>query len=213
MKFIAYVLWLIALAMWGGIATGHAQYLVPLYAPPSPVKAQVSNPEFVKLYGEIDEKMAADVIEQIQAANREKSAKPIFLFINSPGGSILDGGRIIDAMLASRRPVVTVCVSFCASMGAMTFEYGAKRVMFRHAVLMFHEASMGSQGDLSHVSAQVALVNRIVAGYEVDIAKRAGLTVDEYRAHEAAQWWLLTDEAVAARMADLSGATSDYPAR
>ncbi len=109
----------------------------------------------VTLYGKVSDEAAATLIEQIQAANKENTSKPILLYINSPGGSVLAGGLIIDAMEASRRPIITVCTSACISMAFYVFEHGSKRLMLPHSLLMAHEMSAGVDGDLGHMESLV----------------------------------------------------------
>jgi hypothetical protein len=70
---------------------------------------------------------------------------------------------------------------------------------------------MGGQDELPHVMARVALIARMWAGYEQHIADVAGLSVDEVRAHEALQWWLLPDEALAAHLIHGVALSQRYP--
>lgn len=163
------------------------------------------------LYGDVDQDSANKVIAQIHEANAKDSAAPIYLYINSRGGDILAGGMIVDAMTASRRPIYTVAIGQAASMAAVIHSYGAQRYMAPHAVLMFHNASMGAQDELPHMIQRVTLIYRMWSGYEQHIADRAGMPIDEFRAHEAAQWWLTADDAVEAHMADAIGSSPRYP--
>lgn len=183
-------------------------YQFPFLAPPEPTVEQTSQ---ITLYGRVDDASAAKVIDQIHAANKVKTGKPILLFIDSPGGGVLAGNTIVNAMHASARPVVTICVSFCASMGAIIFETGMHRVMMPNSVLMLHEMSAGAEGDLSHMVQQVALLQRLNAVFERLLAKQAQLTVEEYHARAAAQWWMLAEEAQQAHLADDVGTFADYP--
>lgn len=96
---------------------------------------------------------------------------------------------------ASRRPIYTVAIGQAAP----------------HAVLMFHNASMGAQDELPHLIQRVSLFVRICATYEQHISERSGMPVDEFRAHEAMQWWMTADEALAAGMADAIGLSPRYP--
>lgn len=179
---------------------------ISLAAPPEQRQS-----EAVTLYGEVDMASAAKVIAGIQAQNKIDTKLPILLFINSPGGDVIAGNMILDAMMASRRPIITVDVGMAASMAAFVFEAGSKRVISPGAILMFHEASMGAQGDLSHVRSRVDVVSRLVDRYETFVAKRAGISLEAYRAHAAAQWWLLDSEAVDAKLADVVALIPDYP--
>lgn len=184
-----------------------AQYLIPLYE--SPTTAVVTNS--VTLYGEVSPENAAKLIAGIQEANEQKTDDPIYLYINSPGGDVLSGGMIVDAMSASRRPIYTVAVGMAASMAAFIHTYGAKRYMAPHSVLMFHRASVGMEDDLSHIAERIALVNRIVAEYEQHLSKLTGLSIAEIQAHENTQWWMLPAEALKNHLIDGVLNPSKYP--
>lgn len=204
--------WL-AIALLAFLSTASAQWQ-PLWPPVSltqPPEAPKKDAP-ITLYGEVNAKSAGDVIDAIHAANKLGLRKPILLFLNSPGGSVLSGNMIIDAMESSRRPVVTINVGLCASMCAIAFEHGHRRLTTRNAILMLHEASAGTEGDLSHMASQVMLWMRVVARHERYIADRAGMPVEVLRAHEQSQWWLLSEDAIDAHLADAIISPSDYPA-
>jgi ATP-dependent Clp protease protease subunit len=110
---------------------------------------QIDQP--VTLYGDVDERTASIVVSQIQAANRLRTSAPILMFIDSPGGSVLAGNRIVDAMQASRRPIYTVDVEFAASMAAYIWAFGEQRYMMPRAILMLHDASLEGDGELDHL--------------------------------------------------------------
>lgn len=205
MKVRGWIWFLLAFALVAWAASAMAQCLIPF---PDQPKTGITA---VTLYGQVTDESAATLITQIQAANKEKTEKPILLYINSPGGSVLAGGLIIDAMEASRRPIDTVCTSACISMGFYVFEHGSKRLMFSHAILMAHEMSAGVDGDLGHMQSMVGVLVRLSARYERETAALAQISEVEYRAHIAANWWLLSDEAIAAHLADGLFVASDYP--
>lgn len=71
----------------------------------------------------------------IEAAQR----KPIVLFINSPGGSVIDGFGLIDAIRESETPVYTVNMAECASMGLFVFLAGVKRFAMPHSTFLMHD--------------------------------------------------------------------------
>lgn len=168
--------------------------------------------EVATLYGPVTDQSATQVIAQIQQANKdEPNGQPIILFIDSPGGSITAGWRIIDAMAASRKPVWTVCVSLCASMAAIEFEYGAQRGILPHAVLMFHHESGGAEGSAEQILAQGTVMRRQIVEIEEHIAKLARMPVREFREKETAQWWLLADDAIKAHLADIILVFEQYP--
>jgi ATP-dependent Clp protease protease subunit len=197
------------LIMW---AMSALAYQFPFFKPAPIVANSATVPDKITLYDEINDETAAAVIQQIQTANKAESVKPIYLFINSPGGDVGAGGSIIDAMKASKRPITAVCVSLCASMAAIIFEHGSQRQMFGHSTVMFHEASASLQGSLSHMLSRLTLYMHMVSGYEIKIAALASMPVEEFRVRELREWWLPSDEALAAHLCDSVTEFADYPA-
>lgn len=68
--------------------------------------------------------------------------KPIWLYIQSPGGSSVIGFNLIDTIMASETPVYTLCFAQCASMGFLIFLAGHKRYAFPNSILMMHEGQI-----------------------------------------------------------------------
>jgi len=143
----------------------------PVVAKKQILNITVSNEQIVVLAGPIMEN-AYEVASEISVKALNK--KPLYLLINSPGGSVLDGALIIDAMQAAKVPVNTVCMQLCASMGAIIHQHGTKRYALDRSLLMFHNASAGFQGELPHIKAQFDNVERYVAKFNAYIANRSG---------------------------------------
>lgn len=163
------------------------------------------------LYGEVSPESAAKLIAGIQTANEDKTDNPVYLYINSPGGDVLSGGMIVDAMAVSRRPIYTVVVGMAASMAAYIHTYGAKRFMAPHSVLMFHRASVGIEDDMSHIAERMALYTRVIGDYEQHLSKMTGLSLAEIQGHENTQWWLLPSDALRNHLIDGVLNPSKYP--
>ena len=91
---------------------------------------------------------ASLVIAQLLFLESEDPDKEIFLYINSPGGSITDGMGIIDTMNYIKCPVSTICVGMAASMGAVLLASGekGKRYATPNAEILIHQPLIGGQG-------------------------------------------------------------------
>lgn len=173
-------------------------FTFPFLAPekvPAVVKEAKLKDGFITLYGDIDPVSAKHVVDEIQRENKAGGEKPIYLFINSNGGFVSDGGLIISAIKSSKRPVYTVCVELCASMGAVAHQYGAKRFMLPYASIMFHEAAWGVQGQITHNRSREAWNEAQFARFETEVSKRSGCDIERFRAQENKEWWILADEA------------------
>jgi ATP-dependent Clp protease, protease subunit len=125
-----------------------------------------------------------------EITKKAKNGKPLYLLIDSPGGSVMDGALIISAMEAVKVPVNTVCMQLCASMAAVIHQYGTKRMMFDRSVLMFHDAAGGVQGYLPHMKAQLAMIDRYVLKADVYIANRSHIQLDDFTNMQSQNIWI-----------------------
>ena len=91
---------------------------------------------------------ASLVIAQLLFLESEDPDKEIFLYINSPGGSITDGMAIVDTMNYIKCPVSTICVGMAASMGAVLLACGekGKRFALPNAEILIHQPLIGGNG-------------------------------------------------------------------
>jgi ATP-dependent Clp protease, protease subunit len=92
--------------------------------------------------------LANSLIAQMLYLDSEDSTKPIYVYINSPGGSVTAGMAIYDTMQHIKADVITICVGLAASMGAFLLSAGTKgkRFALPHARIMIHQPLGGIQG-------------------------------------------------------------------
>ena len=106
--------------------------------------------------------------------------KPIWLYINSPGGCIYDGLAIIDTMRSLKSPVFTVCCGMAMSMGAAILSCGDRRFITKNSTVMCHEASSGTEGKVSIQKEGLEEALRLNKVLEEIFAENCGMTVEEY---------------------------------
>lgn len=146
----------------------------------------------VILGGEIGEN-AFNVAMQI--ASKGNKNQPIYLLISSPGGSIMAGAQIINAIEASPVPVYTVCLDLCASMAAFIHQYGTQRLMLDRSLLMFHDASGSVQGPFPHVRSRFEAMNRYASRFNAYVANRVGISLEALEQSEHVEGWIDTEDA------------------
>jgi ATP-dependent Clp protease protease subunit len=112
---------------------------------------------------EINDEMANMVIAQLLYLEAEDSDKEIFLYINSPGGSISAGIAIYDTMQFVKADVATICVGQAASMAAVLLAAGrrGKRYSLPNSRVILHQPSGGYQGQASDIAIQAREVLRV----------------------------------------------------
>jgi ATP-dependent Clp protease protease subunit len=107
----------------------------------------------VFLGGPIDDYIANLIVAQLLFLQSEDPKKEIYLYINSPGGSVSAGLAIVDTMNHLKPDVATVCVGMAASMGSVILAAGAKgkRFALPNAEVMIHQPWGGVQGQASDI--------------------------------------------------------------
>ena len=121
------------------------------------------------LTGEVNDINATIVIGELLYLDKENS-KDIYLYINSPGGSVSAGLAIYDTIKYIKSNVITIGVGLCASMGAFLLSSGDKRYALENTEIMIHEPLGGVEGKASNIKIQSdriiktkALINKILA--------------------------------------------------
>lgn len=105
------------------------------------------------LVGQVEDHMANLIVAQMLFLEAENPEKDIFLYINSPGGSVTAGMAIYDTMNFIKPDVSTVCIGQAASMGAFLLSGGAKgkRYCLNNSRVMIHQPLSGFQGQASDI--------------------------------------------------------------
>lgn len=102
------------------------------------------------LTGEVCDELANSIIAQLLFLDAQ-GHDPIYLYINSPGGSITAGLAIYDTLRYISSPINTICVGMAASMGALLLLAGDKRYALEHSEIMIHQPLGGFRGQTSDV--------------------------------------------------------------
>ncbi len=105
---------------------------------------------------QVDDSIANIIVAQLLFLEADDPEKDIFLYINSPGGSVTAGMAIYDTMQHIRPDVSTICVGLAASMGAFLLTGGAKgkRLSLPHTRIMIHQPLGGAQGQATDIEIQ-----------------------------------------------------------
>lgn len=104
----------------------------------------------VSLSGPVTSSSIGEVMYDLSTVSQKGNPEePIFLVLNTPGGSVMAGLQLIEYMNTLRRPV-TVVANFAASMGFHILQHSEKRLVTPFATIMSHRASGGFEGDIPH---------------------------------------------------------------
>ncbi|MBD2092223.1 ATP-dependent Clp protease proteolytic subunit [Microcoleus sp. FACHB-1515] len=132
------------------------------------------------LFEEVDDAIANAIVAYMLYLDSEDPSKPIYLYINSPGGSITAGMAIYDTMQHIKSEVVTICVGLAASMGAFLLGAGSKgkRLALPHARIMIHQPLGGTRGQASDIDIEAREILRVRHELNKLMAQHSGQTVE-----------------------------------
>lgn len=154
------------------------------------------------LDGEIDETTVADILVNIREYNRQdhlvplSERVPIKLFIDSPGGDVVAGLAIIDAIYISKTPVYTVNVSKAYSMAFQIMISGHKRFAFKSSSFLLHDGAEGGFDSSSKFRDRLKFSDDLEKLEIENIVKRTKITNKEYEKNVRREWYMLVPEAL-----------------
>ena len=129
----------------------------------------------------IDDNVANIILAQLLFLDAEDPERDIYLYINSPGGSVYAGLAILDTMQHLRAPVSTFCVGMAASMAAILVAAGAKdkRSALPNSRIMIHQPSTGAQGTAADIEIAAREVLDIRERLNAILAECTGQSVEQ----------------------------------
>ena len=150
------------------------------------------------LGSEVKDENANAICAQMLLLNAEDPDKDIYLYINSPGGSVDSGMAIFDTMQWISNDVATVAMGLAASMGQFLLSAGTpgKRFALPHSRIMMHQPSGGLGGTASDIRIQAEQslhIKKTMAGL---IAKHTGQTVEQIEADSDRDRWFTAEQAL-----------------
>lgn len=105
----------------------------------------------IMLFGEITDATSASIISQLLFLSSVDEKKDIYIYINSPGGSVTAGLSIYDTMKYITPNVITIGMGLCASMGAFLLSSGDKRYALENTKVMIHQPLGGAKGQATDI--------------------------------------------------------------
>lgn len=151
---------------------------------------------------EIDETTVSNILMDIREYNRQdylvplSERVPIKLFIDSPGGDVVAGLAIIDAIYVSKTPVYTVNVSKAYSMAFQIMISGHKRFAFKSSSFLLHDGAEGGFDSSSKFRDRLKFSDDLEKLEIENIVKRTKITNKEYEKNVRREWYMLVPEAL-----------------
>lgn len=165
----------------------------------------------IMLSEEVNDVTASLVVAQLLFLEAEDPDKDIYLYINSPGGSITSGMAIYDTMQYIKSDVSTICVGMAASMGAFLLAAGekGKRFALPNSEIMIHQPLGGFQGQATDIGIHAERILKIKKQLNTILSERTGQPLeviekdterDHFMIAEEAKQYGLIDEVISKKM-------------
>ena len=171
------------------------------------IYSRLLNDRIIFLSDEVNDVTASLVVAQLLYLEAQDPDRDIYLYINSPGGSITSGMAIYDTMNYIKCDVSTICVGMAASMGAFLLSSGAKgkRFALPNAEVMIHQPLGGMQGQATDIKIHADRIIKIKEKLNKLLAEQTGKDLavierdterDNFMTAEEAQAYGLVDKVI-----------------
>jgi ATP-dependent Clp protease protease subunit len=156
------------------------------------------------LVGPVNDQSANLVVAQMLFLESENPEKDIYLYINSPGGSVSAGMSVYDTMQFIKPEVSTLCMGIAASMGAFLLAAGAKgkRIALPNSKIMIHQPSGGAQGQATDIEIHAREILKTREQLNRILAERTGQTLEKVQADTERDNFMSAEEAKAYGLLD-----------
>lgn len=148
--------------------------------------------DFVEIYQDILRWNKEDIDNGV----KPEDAKPIRVYINSDGGSVSAVFAIIDLLLMSRTPVITIGLGKCYSSGGLLLMAGHKRLLLPNCTILIHDGQSGSYGSIGKLLDNLEFTKELEVKIKNYILSRTSITEEEYDKNYRRDWWIFANDAV-----------------
>lgn len=179
--------------------TGHGERFYDIFS-------RLLNDRIIVLSDEVNDATASVVVAQLLFLDSQDPEKDIFLYINSPGGSITSGMAIYDTMQYVKADVSTICVGMAASMAAVLLSGGAKgkRICLPHSEVLIHQPLIGGglSGQCTDIKIHSDHMVRTRRMLNELLAQNTGKPIEDIERDTERDYYMTAEEAVAYGLAD-----------
>ncbi|MFW3590112.1 ATP-dependent Clp endopeptidase proteolytic subunit ClpP [Staphylococcus caprae] len=151
----------------------------------------------IMLGSQIDDNVANSIVSQLLFLQAQDSEKDIYLYINSPGGSVTAGFAIYDTIQHIKPDVQTICIGMAASMGSFLLAAGAKgkRFALPNAEVMIHQPLGGAQGQATEIEIAANHILKTREKFNRILAERTGQSIEKIQQDTDRDNFLTAEEA------------------
>lgn len=151
----------------------------------------------IMLGAQIDDNVANSIVSQLLFLQAQDSEKDIYLYINSPGGSVTAGFAIYDTIQHIKPDVQTICIGMAASMGSFLLAAGAKgkRFALPNAEVMIHQPLGGAQGQATEIEIAANHILKTREKLNRILSERTGQSIEKIQKDTDRDNFLTAEEA------------------
>ncbi|NAN58232.1 ATP-dependent Clp endopeptidase proteolytic subunit ClpP [Staphylococcus aureus] len=151
----------------------------------------------IMLGSQIDDNVANSIVSQLLFLQAQDSEKEIYLYINSPGGSVTAGFAIYDTIQHIKPDVQTICIGMAASMGSFLLAAGAKgkRFALPNAEVMIHQPLGGAQGQATEIEIAANHILKTREKLNRILSERTGQSIEKIQKDTDRDNFLTAEEA------------------
>ncbi|MCL2638058.1 MAG: ATP-dependent Clp endopeptidase proteolytic subunit ClpP [Oscillospiraceae bacterium] len=162
------------------------------------IYSRLLNDRIVMLHEDVNPVTASLIVAQLLFLEGQDPEKDIFLYINSPGGSVTDGMSIFDTMQYIKCDVSTICLGMAASMGAFLLAAGAKgkRYALPNSEIMIHQPSSGTRGQVTDIEIHTKRLLFMKDRLNKILSDRTGQPIDVVRQDTERDNFMTAEEAL-----------------
>ena len=161
------------------------------------IYSRLLNDRIIFLGGPVDDHTANLIVAQLLLLDSQNKEKLMYLYINSPGGSVTAAMAILDTMNHVKADVATVCVGLAASAAAVILSTGAagKRSALKNAEIMIHQPHGGTEGQVSDITIAAKRMHDMKNRINRILAKNTGKEVEQIAKDVERDKYMTADEA------------------
>jgi ATP-dependent Clp protease protease subunit len=173
-----------------------------LAIPTKPELIELKKDNFVSLRETINQESSSRLLSKLNSIETKHNV--IYLYINSPGGSVIAGMEIINYIkgLQSQSKQI-ICIAHNAmSMAFVIFQYCSERFILYSSTLMQHQMSLGVKGKLYDINSRMSYLNSLETNINQHQATRLNLSLDNFTRLIQNDWWLYSEDILLNNAAD-----------
>ncbi|MCU0566784.1 MAG: ATP-dependent Clp protease proteolytic subunit [Oculatellaceae cyanobacterium Prado106] len=162
------------------------------------IYTRLNQERIIFLGQEVTDSLANSIIAAMLYLDSDDQTKPIYIYINSPGGSVTAGMAIYDTMQHIKSEVVTICVGLAASMGAFLLAAGTKgkRVALPHSRIMIHQPLGGTgRRQASDIEIEAKQILRVRQELNELMAFHSGKSIEQIQKDTDRDYFMSAEEA------------------